>query len=315
MDEITDASSETICRMSNTTVSWRMGQWIDTHIPLVFNIPTVFLLLSIIGFPVILIVWTSLTDWYLPATESRKFVGFLNFIEMWNDVRWLKSIWRTFYFAGASVAIQLVLSLGISRLFNREFVGKSLYRTIFLLPMIAMPTAISIVWLIFYDESFGLLNHWLFVLFGLGPVSWVTGTTLTIPSLVFVSVWQHTPLMVLLILAGLQSLPVEPFEAARVDGATRWKIFFFITLPLLRGHIVVAVILSIIIAIKEFDIFLAITGGGLEWSAETMNMNIYFTAFDYGYMGMAAAKGLFFFAVIVVIQLALIRLRKREWSY
>lgn len=291
-----------------------LAGWVDRHIAFLFSLPTEILLLGLVAFPVGLVLWTSLTDWYLYTPERRQFVGLVNYITLWADPRWPSAVWHTLYFAGASVAIQLGLGLGIAILFNRQLAGRTVYRSVLLLPTIAMPTAISLVWKVFFDNTYGLLNHALGSL-GLGPVEWVSSPEWAIPSLVLVSVWQHTPFMTLLLLAGLQSLPIDPYEAARIDGASGWRTFRHITLPLLRAHIAVALILRSIFAVKEFDIILAITGGGPEFASETMNLNIYLNAFDYGYTAQAAARGVVFFALILGIQLVLVRLRSRQWAY
>lgn len=291
-----------------------LSDWVDRRLALVFSLPTGVFLLGLVAFPVGLVAWTSLTDWYLYTPERRRFVGLVNYVTMWADPRWRDAIWHTLYFAGASVALQLGLGLAIALLFNREFAGRTVYRTVFLLPMIAMPTAISLVWKVFFDHTYGLLNHGL-GLVGLGPVEWISSPRWAIPSLVLVSVWEHTPFMTLLLLAGLQSLPAEPYEAARIDGASAWRTFRYITLPLLQAHIALAVILRSIFALKEFDIILAITEGGPRYASETMNLNIYLNAFDYGYTAQAAARGVVFFAVILAVQVVLVRLRRRQWAY
>jgi multiple sugar transport system permease protein len=151
--------------------------------------------------------------------------------------------------------------------------------------------------------------------FGVDPIEWTTSPQWALPSLIMVGIWHYTPFMTLILLSGLQSLPNDPFEAARIDGASRWQVLWHVTLPLLKAHIMVALILRSIFAIKEFDTFLAITEGGPNYASETMNLNIYFNAFEYQYMGQAAAKGVIFFGVIACVQLILVRLRRRSWSY
>ena len=180
--------------------------------------------------------------------------------------------------------------------------------------MISMSVAISLVWAILFNSTYGLLNYWL-GFFGIPPIEWVTTSRWVMPSLIMVAVWQHTPFMTLILLAGLQSLPTEPYEAARIDGASRWQSFVNITLPLMRAHIIVATVLRSIFALKQFDIILAISEGGPNYASETMNINIYFHAFEYGYMGASSAKGVIFFTFILIIQLTLVKLRRREWSY
>ena len=291
-----------------------LTDWVDRNLTVVFNAPTVFFLLALVAFPVGIVVYTSFGDWQLITNQEAKSVGFDNYIKVWSDPRWNWSIFHTFYYALATVAGQLILGMATALLFNRSFAGKSFYRSIWMMPMIAMSTAISLVWILFFDNAYGMLNFALDAI-NVAPVEWTTSPELAMPSLILVGIWHHTPFMTLILLAGLQSLPNDPFEAARIDGASRWQILWHITLPLMQGHIIVALILRSIFAVKEFDTILAITEGGPNYVTETMNMNIYFNAFEYGYMGEAAAKGVIFFGFILLIQIILVKLRKREWSH
>lgn len=288
--------------------------WIDRNLPFVFNIPTVVFLTALVAFPVGIVIVTSFSDWQLITNQNAKSVWFDNYINVWSDERWNWSIFHTFYYAGATVVGQLILGMATALLFNRTFAGKAFYRSIWMMPMIAMSTAISLVWILFFDNAYGMLNYALDAI-NVAPIEWTSSPEWAMPSLILVGVWHHTPFMTLILLAGLQSLPSDPFEAARIDGASRWQILMHITLPLMQGHIIVALILRSIFAVKEFDTILAITEGGPRYATETMNMNIYFNAFEYGYMGEAAAKGVLFFCFILAIQIMLVKLRKREWSY
>ena len=292
----------------------RRGDWADRHLPVLFNLPTVILLVGLVAFPVVVVLYTSMTDWFLYTPAKRHFIGLANYVSAWGDPRWLDAVWHTFYFAGGAVFLQFVIGFAIALLFNRQFRGRTFYRSVFMLPMIAMSTAISLVWIIIFNNSFGLLNFWLGFL-GVPPVQWLSDPAMAIPSLILVQVWQWTPFMTLLLLSGLQSLPPEPFEAAKIDGASVWQSFRHVTLPLMRGHILVALILRSIFAVKEFDTILTMTEGGPNFASETMNMNIYFNAFDYGHTAEAAAKGVLFFVMLLFIQLLLVRLRERQWSY
>ena len=183
-----------------------------------------------------------------------------------------------------------------------------------MMPMISMSVAISLVWLLFFDPPYGVLNFWITSI-GLEPLEWTIDPVSAMPSLILVGIWHHTPFMTLILLSGLQSLPKEPFEAARIDGAKRWQMFLYITLPLMRGHIIIALVLRSVFAVKEFDTIIAITDAGPNWVTETMNLNIYFNAFEYQYLGEASAKGVIFFFMLIIIQVFLLHFRKREWTY
>ena len=310
----TTASPVVDWAVSTETPIERLFAWIDRNMAIVFNLPTAVFLLGLIAFPVVLVLWTSLTDWELISIHKTQFVGFTNYLNVWKEERWLGGIFNTFYFAIVSVSLQLVIGMATAILFNRQFTGKTFYRSVWMMPMISMSVAISLVWAILFNSTYGLLNYWLNFL-GITPIEWITTSRWVMPSLIMVAVWQHTPFMTLILLAGLQSMPTEPYEAARIDGASRWQSFVYVTLPLMRSHIIVATVLRSIFALKQFDIILAISEGGPNYASETMNINIYFNAFEYGYMGASSAKGVIFFVFILIIQLVLVKLRRREWSY
>jgi multiple sugar transport system permease protein len=308
------ASSALEWSVSSSSPKDRILEWVDRNMIVVFNIPTTAFLVGLIAFPAVLVLWTSMTDWQLITKQTSQFVGFANYINIWGEERWLRGIFNMFYFAVTSVVLQLIIGMATAMLFNRQFAGKTFYRSVWMMPMISMSVAISLVWAILFNSTYGLINYWLGFL-GIDPIEWITTARWVMPSLIMVAVWQHTPFMTLILLAGLQSLPTEPYEAARIDGASRWQSFVNITLPLMRSHIIVATVLRSIFAMKQFDIILAISEGGPNYASETMNINIYFNAFEYGYMGVSSAKGVIFFLFILIIQLILVKLRRREWSY
>lgn len=292
----------------------RLADWADRHIAILFNIPTVAILTLMILIPAVMVLWTSLTDAHLYRPEEARFIGAANYLQALSEPRWHQAMAQTLWFAGGAVIGQFIIGFGVALLLNMEFAGVRLWRTLFMLPMLAMSTAVSLVWMILYNSSFGPLNYWL-VSAGLPGVEWLADEAWAMPSLIIVHIWQWTPFMTLLLLAGLQSLPKDPFEAAKMDGAGPIRSFFSITLPLMRGHIVVALVLRSIIEIKEFDTIMTMTEGGPAGATETMNMNIYLTAFSYAQLGQAAAKGVIFFAIILAVQLLILRKRKRRWSY
>jgi multiple sugar transport system permease protein len=303
-----------IDRAGTSATGSRIGEFVDRHIPILFNIPTAIFLFGLVFVPIVLVILMSFTDWQLITKPDPDFVGLDNYIKPWSDERWIGAMLHTLIYAVVSVAGQFAIGLGTALLFNRSFAGKAFYRSVWMMPMISMSVAISLVWILFFDSAYGMLNFLLSYV-GIEPIEWTTSPQWALASLIVVGIWHYTPFMTLILLAGLQSLPQDPFEAARIDGASRWQTLWHITLPLLKAHIMVALILRSIFAIKEFDTFLAITEGGPAYASETMNLNIYFNAFEYQYMGEAAAKGVIFFAFIASIQLVLVRLRKRSWSY
>ena len=218
-----------------------MKELIGRNITLFFNLPTVFFLFSIVGLPVFVVIATSFTDWQLINKPDADFVWLENYIKPWQDERWVNAIGHTFYYSIATVLGQLLIGLLTALLFNRSFAGKAFYRSIWMMPMISMSVAISLVWLLFFDPPYGVLNYWITSI-GLEPLEWTIDPVSAMPSLILVGIWHHTPFMTLILLSGLQSLPKEPFEAARIDGAGFFKIFFKIILPISAPILVVTVI-------------------------------------------------------------------------
>jgi multiple sugar transport system permease protein len=176
--------------------------------------------------------------------------------------------------------------------------------------MVATPVAMGLVWMLIYEPTIGFANTLLKSL-GLAPMLWLASTSQVIPSLVIVDVWEWTPMIALIVMAGLSTLPRDPYESADVDGASTWQKFVYITLPLLRPTIIVAVMLRLIDALKTFDIIYATTQGGPNMASETLNIYGYVLGFQYFKLGMASSLLVIFFAIVMGLTLAMIWIRKR----
>jgi multiple sugar transport system permease protein len=196
----------------------------------------------------------------------------------------------------------MVLGMGIALLLWRPFRGERWVRVAILLPLVATPVAIGMMWRLIFDPNIGFANQMLGWV-GIPPQPWLSGQTTALPTLIFVDVWQWTPMVVLILLAGLTSLSDEPDEAARIDGAGSWKRFWYITLPLMRSTVIVAILLRSIDALKTFDILYATKGpgGGSFHEVETLNVYAYGLSFDYNEYGMASAVLVLFFLLIIGI--------------
>ncbi|MBN8897881.1 MAG: sugar ABC transporter permease, partial [Rhodospirillales bacterium] len=194
-----------------------------------FAAPAAIIVAAVIVFPWIFTLFMSVHDW--KVTGDTPFVGLANYTKMLTDDRFLWSVWRTLYFTAASVVAPLVLGVWAAVCFASNFRFRGLARTIFVLPMMATPVAISLVWTMMFHPQLGVLNY-LLTSVGLPPSSWVYESNTVIPTLVMVETWQWTPLVMLIVLGGIASLPQDPYEAARLDGASPWQMFVHITLPL-----------------------------------------------------------------------------------
>jgi multiple sugar transport system permease protein len=218
----------------------------------------------------------------------------------------------TLYFTTLATALQVFLGVALALLLNRPFRGKGFFRSIFLLPMVATPVAIALVWMMMYNPTLGVMNY-LVGLIRLGPFKWVSDTHLVIPALAMVDTWEWTPLITLITLAGLASLPLEPYESALIDGATPAQMFWRITLPLLRPTIMVALLFRAIDCLKTFDIIYVMTAGGPGFASETLNVYTFQVGLFYFHIGYACSLLMILFALVLGVSLVLIKARRGSW--
>lgn len=292
------------------TRSLPLGRWAHRHARWLFPAPAVLLVVAIIAYPVFYTVWMSLQEWFASSLTAPKFIGAANYQKILiGDARFRNAVGRTLYFTVLVVGAETVAGVAMALLFNREFWGRGLLRTLAILPMVATPTAIGLVFVMMYHPTLGVANYLLTVL-GLAPFKWTYSSQTAIYALALVDVWQWTPLIMLIALAGLASLPREPYEAAHIDGASAVQAFRYITLPLLRPAIVVAVLFRGIDALKTFDIIYIITQGGPANSTETINILLFNQAFSYFNMGYASSMAVALFALVMGASLILIKVRR-----
>ncbi|WP_166243443.1 carbohydrate ABC transporter permease [Paenibacillus turpanensis] len=284
--------------------------WFDRNLKWIYTLPAVIFVLIMMLFPIIYTVRISFFEWSMSATTPPKWVGLDNYIALLKDERFWHAVGATFYFTIAALVIEIVLGVAIAVLLARDFRGKNLVKTVFLLPMVATPVAMGLVWMLIYEPTIGVANMILKSL-GFEPLLWLASESQVIPSLVIVDVWQWTPMIALIVMAGLATLPSDPYEAADVDGASAWAKFTQITLPLLRPTILVAAMLRLIDVLKTFDIIYAMTQGGPNFASETLNLYGYVLGFQYFKLGMASSLLVLFFLLVMGLTLVMIWMRKR----
>jgi multiple sugar transport system permease protein len=273
-----------------------------------FIAPAAIVVGAVIIFPWLFTLYMSVHSFKLGG--ASEFVGFGNFARLLGDERFGWSVVRTLWFTLLAVVAPVLLGLLAAMAFNRKFPLRGLFRTIFILPMMATPVAIALVWTMMFHPQLGVLN-WLLTSVGLPPSQWVYHADSVIPTLVMVETWHWTPLVMLIVLGGLAALPSDPFEAARIDGANPWQVFRHVTWPLLLPYVAVAAIIRTIDALKTFDTIFVITQGGPGTASETINIFLYLNAFAYYELGYASAVVLVFFVLIVVLSLVMLRWRQR----
>ena len=186
-----------------------------------------------------------------------------------------------------------------------------LIRTILILPTMMTPVVVGLIWRFMYNPELGMANYLLSFL-GLGPFNWLGNRHLAMYAVMFADIWQWTPFMALVMLAGLQALPDEPFEAASIDGASGLQMVRYITLPLLRPTMLVAVLIRLMDAFKSFDLIFVLTGGGPGMTTEVLSFHIYRTGFKFFHMGYAAAMSYVMLVIVVLVSQILIRFLARE---
>jgi len=290
-----------------------IASWVDRRFFHLMTLPSLAALAGLILFPLLYTLWLSVHEWVVTSGRPPAFAGFANYARLSTDPNLWAAIWRTLIFVGVGLAVQIPVGLGIALALQRRFVGRGLARTLMLLPMMATPAAVSLIWAMMMEPTLGILNH-LLMWAGLPAFSWISDPSTVMLSLILVDTWQWSPLIALFCLAGLAVIPDEPYEAARIDGASGWQELRYVTLPYLRPIIVVAAMFRAIDSLKTFDMIYVMTQGGPGRSSETINMFAFTQGFHYFNMGYASAVLVLFLAIMLVVSLALISVRERRSS-
>ncbi|MEW1844477.1 sugar ABC transporter permease [Nonomuraea angiospora] len=268
-----------------------------------------------IVFPLAFTLNLSLTDAFGAVNAGKGYVGPQNFADALTDSRrFWPAVERTALFTVGAVLIETVLGLALAMLMRKPFRGIRWVRTVLVIPLLTTPVAVGILWLLILDPTNGIANH-LLASVGIPPQEFLGSVTQSLPILMLIDVWQWTPMMTLLLLAGLSTLPEEPEEAAHVDGAGLWQRFRYVVLPMLVPTLTTAVVLRSIDALKTFDILYATKGpgGGSSFEVETLNVYAYGLTFDYQEYGLASAV-LVLFTLAIIGVVALLRRRPGRGS-
>lgn len=284
------------------------SSFLERHLRVLFPLPAVLFIGLLMVFPVLYTLYLSFSTWNLTSGMPPEFVGFNGYMRVLSEPRFLHAVGRTLAFTIFAVAIEAVLGVAVAIVLNRAFVGKSVAKLLLLLPLVATPVAVGIVFNLFYDPTIGLLNFVLNSL-GLPQGRWISSESTVLGSLILVDVWQWTPMITLIVLAGLAGMSEEPTEAARVDGASEWQILRYVTIPMVMPVILTAMILRLIDALKTFDIIFAMTGGGPGYASETLNIMGFKYSFEYFRMGQASVILVVLFMVVLSCSLGIMKLR------
>jgi len=276
--------------------------------------PAALLLATIVVYPIATLLWTSLTsvDQNNPQAGAA-FVGFANYLRAFGDDRFWHSTWNTILYIVVTVPGSLLVGLALALLANQPFRIKWPVRLGLLLPW-ALPLVFAgLIFRWFFEFNTGVVNNVLAAI-GIAPLPWLSDPTLAHWAICITIVWKASSFMALMLLAGLQTIPRSLYEAAEVDGATKWQQFWAITLPMLRPAIFVALIFRTITAVQTFDIPYAMTGGGPGDSTETLAMYIHKTTLDFLDFGYGSALAALMFAFSMAATAGYLRYTRRSAS-
>jgi len=289
-----------------------LTHFIDRRQAFAYPAPAVVTLFLIVIIPIVFNLYLAFTKWTIGLGQPR-FIGLGNFIELLSDERVLNGVKVMIYFSGLSLSLEMALGLLIAVYFNRQFKGSEVVQAIYILPFAATPVAVALIWRIMLNPEIGVLNY-LLQSVGLPGSLWVSSPKTVIPALVMVDVWKWTPMITLIVLAGLKSLPHEPYEAAQIDGASALQIFWYITLPLIRPVLIAAMMLRSLDNLKEFDMLYTITQGGPGIASETLYLYSYNVGFSFFKAGYGSALMVVVFLIVLVFNVVMNRLRLRAES-
>jgi len=287
-------------------------QWVERHLRILMLAPAMLVLLALTIFPSIYMFVAAATRISPNPDLPWEFAGFENFTRLLTDQQFHIGLRNTLVFTVSAVTIEFLLGLGLALLLDRYVRKLNLLKTLLMLPMMLPPVAVAITWKLIYEPQFGVLNEIMFDL-GLPPQAWAGDARLAMLSVIIADVWQWTPFMFLLMLAGLASLPIEPYEAAAIDGASSWRQFRDLTLPFLKPVIAIALLLRIMDALRLFDLVFILTGGGPADRTKTLSLYIYQVAYRFADQSYAAAISLFvLFATVAFSTWFIKRMRLAE---
>ena len=279
--------------------------------------PTVIILLALTIFPLIYSVYVSLFDFYLPRPHRRAFVGLENYGTVLTDARFWASMRITGIFMFFSISIQFILGTALAVFFFDEFRGRSakaVYLPLILVPMMIAPVVVGYVWRLLYQVEFGPLNYMLLQI-GISRLAFTASADTALLSIIVADIWQWTPFVTLVMLAGLVALPQELFEVTEMDGASTWQRLRYVMLPLLTRVIAIILLIRLLDSFRELDKIFIMTQGGPGTVTETVSYYAFLTGFKFFRIGYAAAMSLLLLLVTAIICTGIAKVLHKEQTF
>ena len=271
-----------------------------------FVAPAVLLMLAGLIYPIVQGFLLSLFDWSVgtPVADAE-FIGLENYFRMFVDENVLTSMWVTFKFGFFTIIIEMTLGVALALLLEKPIRGASAFRTIFIMPLMISPVVVGLVWKYLFDARAGWINFY-FEKFGFEPLVWLGDPELAFFAIVFTDIWQWTPFVFIIVIAGLQALPSEVIEASRIDGANTWQQIFLVKLPMIKSILVIALLLRVIDVFKGLEVMLILTEGGPGLATELLSLHVYKTAFDAQQLGYAASIAVLLLLIVFALSFAIL---------
>ena len=272
----------------------------------IFVAPAVILLIAFLVVPMIYTVYFSGFKYQIMRPDAMKFIGLENYQKLFSDKNFWLALKNTVYFTVIVVPCQCVLALALALLVSKKFRGVAVFRTMYFAPQLTSMVVISVLWSVLYNANpnTGLINS-ILVSLGMSPIKFLSDASTAMNSIIFMSAWQGAGYQMMIFLAGLQGIPRDQYEAASVDGATKFKQFLYITIPGLKGPIKYVIMITMIQAMKLFTQPYIMTQGGPKNSTKTLVYYIYTQGFQKGNFGYACSIAAVFFVIVVCMSMAM----------
>lgn len=274
-------------------------------------LPSLVALILVLAVPLVYSLITSFFDTNLKYSGLGEFLGLQNYVEILQDTYFIESVVTTAKFTVFVVVIEFLVGLAIALLLNNIQKGRNFFFTIIIVPMMITPIAVGLIWRLLLHSDLGIVNYLLSQI-GISGRAWLADANIALPTVMFIDIWQNVPYMVLVILAGLVTLPTEPYEAAAIDGASRVQSFFRLTVPMMIPTFSVVLLLRTITALKTYDLIFVLTRGGPGTTTEVISYHIYQQAFRYLEIGKASAMSYLLLIMIIPIAFMFIKISRNR---
>lgn len=295
--------------MRGKTTGKSLTLQVDKYFDLLLILPAVLVLAALVVGPLTYTLYLSFHTWFISSVAGPRWTGLRNFAKIFSDPHFFHSLKVTAYFTFGALVLQIAIGVGLAQFLNRPFKGRPIVRSVLVLPMASTPVAISLVWRLMLHPTLGIINYLLGVI-GISGQPWLAQRETVILSLILIDVWHWTPLIMLIALAGMTSVNPNLYEAGAIDGASRWQLFWHITLPLIQPAVVVATMLRFMDSIKTFDMVYITTEGGPGTASRILNLYVFDQGFRYFRMGYASFLVILMTLLIMGASLLMIRSRR-----